>query len=136
MTPVISRRSRIGEGCLAARAASGAGCTPLDPEDFAPTQARPGWPITFAEMDAYVPDALEFLDAGSTRYSAAEVMPTHPLPLDPTQTDLVVDRIERFSLPINVWRKFSTALENSPDIPVIYSSLHERAHQCRRYPRA
>src|SRR6202034_3553665 len=28
----------------------GGRCTPFDPEDFAPANGRPGWPIGFAEM--------------------------------------------------------------------------------------
>ena len=39
----------------------GGRCIPLDPEDFAPACGRPGWPIAFAEFDAHVPHALEFL---------------------------------------------------------------------------
>src|SRR4029077_10468492 len=32
----------------------GGRCIPLDPEDFAPTHWRPGWPITYGEMDAHI----------------------------------------------------------------------------------
>jgi choline dehydrogenase-like flavoprotein len=100
----------------------GGRCIPFDPEDFAATPARPGWPIAFPETNAYVADALEFFDAGSAQYSAATAMPAHPVSLDSAQTDLVVDRIERFSPPTDVWRKFGAALEKSPDITVIHGA--------------
>jgi choline dehydrogenase-like flavoprotein len=35
----------------------GGRCIPFDPEDFAPTPERPGWPIAYAEFEAYVADA-------------------------------------------------------------------------------
>ena len=38
----------------------GGRCIPLDPQDFAPTPDRPGWPITFAEVEKHIADALEF----------------------------------------------------------------------------
>jgi choline dehydrogenase-like flavoprotein len=100
----------------------GGRCTPLDPEDFAPARARAGWPIAFAEMDAHVAEALEFFDAGRPEYSAASVLPRHPVSLDTSATDLIVDRIERWSKPTNVWQKFGATLARSRDVTVIHGA--------------
>ena len=61
----------------------GGRCIPFDRQDFDPIRNRPGWPIEFTEVDAYVPDVLEFLDAGKPDFSAAAALPDHPVLLDP-----------------------------------------------------
>jgi choline dehydrogenase-like flavoprotein len=100
----------------------GGRCTPFDQEDFAPSAERPGWPIPHREMDAHVREALEFFDAGRQEYSAAVAMPERPVPLHAAATDLVVDRIERWSKPTDVWRKFGPALTLSPEVTVIHEA--------------
>jgi choline dehydrogenase-like flavoprotein len=100
----------------------GGRCIPLDPEDFAPTGDRTGWPIAFAEMDAHVPDALDFLDAGKPEFSAASALKAHPFFRDVPIGDLVVDRIERYSKPTNVWRKWGPTLVRSRDVIVIHGA--------------
>jgi choline dehydrogenase-like flavoprotein len=100
----------------------GGRCIPLDPEDFAPTRDRPGWPIGFAEMDAHMPDALDFLDAGRPEFSAAAALATHPISFDGSVGDLIVDRIERYSKPTNVWRKWGPTLARSRDVTVIHGA--------------
>jgi choline dehydrogenase-like flavoprotein len=100
----------------------GGRCIPLEPEDIIPTPARSGWPISFAEVDAHVSDALEFLDAGRPEFSAAAALPTNPVSLDASADDLVVDRIERFSKPTNAWRKWGAALARSRDLTVIHGA--------------
>jgi choline dehydrogenase-like flavoprotein len=100
----------------------GGRCIPFDPEDFTPGHGRPGWPIAFAEMDAYIAKALEFLDAGSPQFSAPVALPTHPVLLDGSASDLVLDRIERYSKPTNVWRKWGATLTRSRDVTVIHGA--------------
>jgi choline dehydrogenase-like flavoprotein len=97
----------------------GGRCIPFDSEDFAPTPDRPGWPIAFDEFASYVPEALEFLDAGPPEFSAAVALPKHAVPLQPP-CDLVLDRIERYSKPTNVWWKWSAHLARSHDVTVIH----------------
>ena len=70
----------------------GGRCIPFDREDFAATPDRAGWPITFAEFDAHVPDALAFVDAGAPEFTAAAALPNHPVPLAQPLSDLVLDR--------------------------------------------
>jgi choline dehydrogenase-like flavoprotein len=100
----------------------GGRCIPFDPEDFAPTRDRPGWPIPFAEVHAYVSDALEFLEAGEPEYSAAAALPSHPVPLARPVSDLIFDRIERYNRPTDVWRKWRDRLARSRDVTVIHGA--------------
>ena len=98
----------------------GGRCIPFDPGDFAPGCGRPGWPITFTEFYAHVPEALEFLDAGGAEFSAAAALPNHPLPLKHPVSDLVLDYIERYSKPTDVWRKWREKLARSHNVTVIH----------------
>jgi choline dehydrogenase-like flavoprotein len=97
----------------------GGRCIPFDREDFEPTPDRPGWPIEFTEVDAYVPDALEFLDAGRSIFSAAAALPGHPVPLDRPLNDLDLGRVERYSKPTDVWRKWRSHITRSSNVTVI-----------------
>jgi choline dehydrogenase-like flavoprotein len=100
----------------------GGRCIPFDPEDFGPTQDRPGWPIAFAEFKAYVADALEFLDAGSPEFSATAALPNQPVPSGSYSSDLVLDRIERYSKPTNAWGKWRDHLARLQDLTVIHGA--------------
>jgi choline dehydrogenase-like flavoprotein len=104
----------------------GGRCITFDPEDFAPTHSRPGWPIAYREMDAHIAEALKFLDAGEPEFSAASALPKHPVSLDPSVRDLTVDRIERYSKPTNVWRKWGATLARSRDVTVIHGATCTR----------
>jgi choline dehydrogenase-like flavoprotein len=99
----------------------GGRCIPFDPEDFAPTPARPGWPIAFAEFEAYAADALEFLEAGPPEFSAKAALPNHPVP-GSYSSDLVLDRIERYSTPTNAWLKWRSHLARLRDVMVIHGA--------------
>ena len=98
----------------------GGRCIPFDAEDFAPALGRPGWPIAFADVEAQLAEALEFLDAGKPEFRAASALPT--LGFRSTKGDLVVDRIERYSKPTNAWRKWGPKLAQSQDVTVIYGT--------------
>jgi choline dehydrogenase-like flavoprotein len=99
----------------------GGRCIPFDPEDFAQTPDRPGWPIAFAEFEAYVADALEFLDAGPPEFSATAALPNYPVRSGLYSTDLVLDCIERYSKPTNAWRKWRDHLARLREVTVIHS---------------
>jgi choline dehydrogenase-like flavoprotein len=100
----------------------GGRCIPLDLEDFAPTRERPGWPIAFTQVNAYVPKALDFLDAGRPEFCDKSALAAHRVPLDGSDGDLVLDRVERFSKPTNVWRKWGPTLVRSRDVMVIHGA--------------
>ncbi|MEI9987091.1 MAG: GMC family oxidoreductase, partial [Aliidongia sp.] len=101
----------------------GGRCIPFDPEDFLPAADRPGWPISFAEYEANIPDALAFFDAGQPQFSASETIPTHAVKLDESDAGIVIDRIERYSKPTNAWQKWREALARSPDVTVIHRAV-------------
>lgn len=100
----------------------GGRCIPFDAEDFAPAPGRRGWPISFSEFDAYVADALAFLDAGGDGFSAAAMLPHHPVSGGDGAGDLVLDRIERYSKPTNLWRKWRERLARAADVTVIHGA--------------
>ena len=101
----------------------GGRCIPFDREDFAATPERPGWPIEFAEVNAHVPDALAFLDAGEPEFSADAALAGPRIPTGDVEADLTVDRIERYSKPTNVWRKWREFLTRSPDVTVLSQTV-------------
>ena len=96
----------------------GGRCIPFDADDFAPALGRPGWPIAFADVEAQLAEALEFLDAGKPEFRAASTLLGGSL----DKGDLVVDRIERYSKPTNAWRKWGPKLAQSQDVTVIYGT--------------
>jgi choline dehydrogenase-like flavoprotein len=100
----------------------GGRCIPFDLEDFAPACGRAGWPIAFTDFYAHVPDALAFLDAGVPEFSAAVALPKHPLPLKDPISDLVVNSIERYSKPTDVWRKWRYEFARSREVTVIHGT--------------
>jgi choline dehydrogenase-like flavoprotein len=108
----------------------GGRCIPFDPEDFAPADGRPGWPIPFGEMAAHVAEALEFLDAGKAEFSADSALPINPVSLKKATRDLDIDRIERYSNPTNMWRKWGNHIGAFPQCGGLSrSDLHKRNHQ-------
>ena len=113
--PSLYRRRMLG----GTTSVWGGRCIPFDREDFASTRDRPGWPIEFTDVSDYVPDALEFLDAGESEFSAAAALLDHPVSLERPLDDLALDRIERYSKPTDVWRKWRGQLTRSRDVTVI-----------------
>lgn len=100
----------------------GGRCIPLDPEDFSTAPGRLGWPIAFAEYRAYLADALDYLDAGAAEFSAVAALRDNHARLALAPSDLAVDRIERYSKPTDVWRKWRSRLIRSRDVTVIYGA--------------
>ena len=94
----------------------GGRCIPFDREDLEPTADRSGWPLSHADFSAYVPDASSLLDAGPASFSAGPVRAVN------SPVELVLDRIERYSKPTNVWKKYRDHLGRSRDITVIHSA--------------
>jgi choline dehydrogenase-like flavoprotein len=97
----------------------GGRCIPFDPEDFAATPDRLGWPISFDDFNAYVPRALEFLDSGAPEFSASVALPGQAIPVNTTANDLNLDRIERYSKPTNAWQKWGATLTRSNDVTIV-----------------
>jgi len=101
----------------------GGRCIPLDPEDFMPGLGRSGWPMPFDEVAAYFPGALAFLDAGTSKFTIAPALRGPSGLLSPTAgCDVVLDRIERFSKPTNVWKKWKRSLARSEQVTVLHGA--------------
>jgi choline dehydrogenase-like flavoprotein len=73
-------------------------------------------------MEAHIAEALKFLDAGEPEFSAASAFPNHPISPKLTASDIVIDRIERYSKPTNLWRKWRATLARYRDVLVIHGA--------------
>ena len=98
----------------------GGRCAPFDPYDFEPLLSRPGWPISYEKVAAYIPDALSFLHAGENSFEATALSPGPSGALD--DPDLELDRIERFSEPTTVWRRWGRPLVKSDQVFVLHGA--------------
>lgn len=101
----------------------GGRCIPFDPIDFEdrPWIAHGTWPITYEEYARYLPRALDYLQAGPPEFAAERALPGEPAPLAPgvNSPDVVLNRIERFSLPINCAAAYGDRLASSDRITVL-----------------
>ena len=97
----------------------GGRCAPFDPYDFEPLLSRPGWPISYEKVAAYIPAALNFLHAGEGNFAATPLTGPVRHIADP---DLDLYRIERFSEPTNVWRRWGQPLVKSDEIIVLHGA--------------
>jgi choline dehydrogenase-like flavoprotein len=97
----------------------GGRCIPFDPEDFEPTEGRQGWPIPYTEFSRHTGDALDFFDAGPDDFSAPRILPDKTRIITGTTKDLLLDRVERYSKPTNVWIKYQADLIRSATVQVI-----------------
>lgn len=101
----------------------GGRCIPFDPEDFSPGSGRPGWPVTYEEVAAHYRDALYFLDGGRPEFTASAALPTcSALRADGLDSDVLLDRIERWSKPTDVWKKWESSLARSDDVMVLHGA--------------
>jgi choline dehydrogenase-like flavoprotein len=92
----------------------------MEPDDFAPTETRSGWPIAYDDVARYYPDALEFLQAGKPDFQAGTALAALALPACRDDAGLDIDQIERFSEPTDVWKKWGAALAHDPDVTVLH----------------
>ena len=101
----------------------GGRCIPLDPDDFMPGPGKSGWPVAFDEVAAHFPDALDFLDAGTPEFTISAALPTRSgLLSHMADSDVLLDCIERFSKPTNVWRKWETLLAKADQVIVLHGA--------------
>ena len=101
----------------------GGRCVPFDPIDFEPRPwiAPAGWPIGFAEVARRYPDALRLLEAGDATFDAHDALegatPAMIEGFAPRQ--FTTERIERFSCPTNVGRRYARQLADAPNLRVL-----------------
>lgn len=118
----------------------GGRCIPMSEDDFAarPDLGRNGWPIAYHDVARHYPEALAFLDAGKPEFDAARAFPGDSGPMAPVRSGdrLVLDAVERFSLPSDVaheHRKDIAASErlrvliNAPCVEILTSPDGTRA---------
>ena len=96
----------------------GGRCAPFDPYDFERLLSRPGWPVSYEQVAAYIPAALSFLHAGEGNFAATPLSGLN----DIANSELELNRTERFSEPTNVWARWGQALVKSDDIVVLYDA--------------
>lgn len=96
----------------------GGRCIPFDPIDFEdrPWLPHASWPISYQTVADYYPDALAMCDAGEPEFAADAALGEGAGPLvngleDP---DVVLDRIERFSKPTHLGRKYRALMASHP----------------------
>ncbi|MCC6948868.1 MAG: GMC family oxidoreductase [Bradyrhizobiaceae bacterium] len=99
----------------------GGRCIPLDREDFEGSPSSPRWPVSYEEVGSWIADALRFLQAGEEDFSTSVLSPTVKSAAvdDIADPDLKLNRIERFSEPTNVWKKWGKTLVESEHVIVL-----------------
>lgn len=96
----------------------GGRCIPLEPIDFEVRDWIPhsGWPIPYDAVARFYPAALSICDAGPDRFTADSRL------FAATSPDLVLDRIERFSLPTDFGKRYRDALAAASDVRVLMNA--------------
>jgi choline dehydrogenase-like flavoprotein len=100
----------------------GGRCVPMDPIDFAVRDHVPcsGWPVSFDDIAQFYPEATEICEAGRPDYDAHNAIPDAPPYIAGFGSDIVrTDSFERFSLPTNLWRRFSSELLPSGNVTIL-----------------
>jgi choline dehydrogenase-like flavoprotein len=87
-------------------------CRPFDPSDFAagPPVGLPGWPIAYAEIERYLPEAMAIVDL-------PEGAPFKAVNADLGGDDFEADRF-LLSPPTRFAKKYAEALEHTPGLDV------------------
>lgn len=100
----------------------GGRCIPFDPIDFEqrPWLEAAQWPMPHAEVARHLPEALRIAEAGLPQFDAETALPGEPLPLvdGVASSDVVLDRIERFSKPSHFGKVWRAALEAAQDVTI------------------
>jgi hypothetical protein len=113
----------------------GGRCAALDPIDFEQRNYVPhsGWPLHFAQLAQYYPQALAYCDAGKFDFSVAGSLANPPATISGFHSDgtVLADRIERYSLPTDFGRRYREKIARSSDVTAVLHArcvrLHKRA---------
>lgn len=116
----------------------GGRCVPFDPIDLEPRDhvANSGWPLRYAELARHYPSALRYCDAGELDFSVAGSL-RHPAPtiagfagIGAGGTHVVmVDRIERYSLPTDFGARYRKQLRESANVTAVLGARCLRLHK-------
>lgn len=101
----------------------GGRCVPLDPADFAARSHVPlsGWPISYEEYARFLPEAMQYCDAGAADFSPASLAGGNgPMFSElPALGEDLTEYIERYSLPTDFAAKFADELKASEQVKVV-----------------
>lgn len=118
-TPRFFRRRGFG----GTTAIWGGRCVPFDPIDFEQREyvADSGWPIAYDEVARHYPKAMAYCDAGEFEFDArvAFAAPGATIPGLSSGNGLVLDQIERYSLPTNFGKRYLSRLAASSNVRVL-----------------
>jgi choline dehydrogenase-like flavoprotein len=118
----------------------GGRCVPFDPIDFEKRDyiADSGWPISYDEMAHYYPQAMSYCDAGAFDFSVGNSLKKNALPTIPglaDESEVLADRIERYSLPTDFGKRYRAQLARSANVTVLLNarcvSLHRQPGEQR-----
>ncbi len=111
----------------------GGRCVAFDPWDFEPREFVPGsgWPIRYEEVERWYPRAMQYCDAGKFDFTVAGSLegagPTVP-GFDGGGV-VLLDRIERYSLPTDFGKRYRTRIRESRHVTGV---LQARCVRIRR----
>ena len=113
------RHRRIG----GSTATWGGRCVPFDPIDFETRSHVPfsGWPIAYADLLPFYPEANALSEAGRFSYEAEEALGAAAPPMFRRFESATVrtDSLERFSCPTDFGRRYGKRLRLAPDVKVL-----------------
>ena len=129
-TPLERSRQRRFGGTTAVW---GGRCIPFAQIDFEkrPYVDHSGWPIDLSDLTEYYWRSQEHLDIGTTfSYSVSEALPGEQEHMIEGFNDdvLLTNRVEKFSLPTNLGRKYHPEIAKSPTVTTIMHSHMTRLH--------
>ncbi|WP_340318194.1 GMC family oxidoreductase [Rhizorhabdus argentea] len=108
----------------------GGRCIPFDPIDFEdrPWIAHGHWPLKYQDVAPFYERALDYADAGPPIFDAAGALPGEPGPMVAgiDSPDIILDRIERFSLPLHFGARYRGKLQAAPGIRVLINAPVEQ----------
>lgn len=98
----------------------GGRCVPYDPVDFLRREHVPnsGWPIAHEDIARHHDAAMRYLDAGENAFQASTAIGggASMFPFRLPSQDIVVDAIERYSLPTDFGKRYHDRLKASKNV--------------------
>jgi choline dehydrogenase-like flavoprotein len=115
--PKMYRQRRLG----GSTAVWGGRCVPFDAQDF---EVRPhvplsGWPFGLEELAPFYRAAHDVLELGAFEYNARDALAADALIADFNDEHVTAERVERFSPPTNMWKRYGRTLKRSSKIKIL-----------------
>jgi choline dehydrogenase-like flavoprotein len=104
----------------------GGRCVPYDAIDFERRDyvSESGWPINYDEVAQYYPRAMQYCDAGQFDFDVAGSIAPARATIEgfKTNSELLTDRIERYSLPTDFGKRYRDQLTRSQNVTVLLNA--------------